>query len=214
MMVRGMTLAVFAGCAALGAAVAFGQSAQDVLERVKKKYDAVADAEMKFSQHVKYEVSNVEQSVTGTLVIKKDRKYRIEMEGRTIVTDGTTVWSYSPHTGQVLIDTYKEDERILSPQKVLGAAPKDYYASMVGSEKAGKATVHVLKLVPKDHDSMIRTMNVWVDDSSWLITKVELADVNGKQTTYTVSNVKINSGIPDSRFTYQIPDGAETVDLR
>jgi outer membrane lipoprotein-sorting protein len=43
---------------------------------------------------------------------------------------------------------------------------------------------------------------------------VELTDVAGNQTTYTVSDIKVNPGIPDSQFTYQIPDGVEAVDLR
>jgi chaperone LolA len=190
------------------------QTAQEVLDRVKKKYDAIADAEMKFSQHVKFEVSKVEQRLSGTLAIKKDRKYRIEVDGRTIVTDGVTVWSHSPQTGQVLIDSYKEDDRILSPEKILAAAPRDYFSSLAGKERIGKTDTRVVKLVPKDQESMVQSMKVWVDEATWLIKKAEVVDVNGKQTIYTVNDIKINTGIPDALFTYQIPDGVEAVDLR
>jgi chaperone LolA len=190
------------------------ENAQAVLEKVKKKYDSIVDAELKFSQHVKFEMSKTEQNVSGTLFIKKENKYRVELEGATIVTDGKTVWSHTKSSQQVLINNFTMDENAMTPEKILGAAPKDYNASLVGEEKIGKTNTQVLKLAPKDEASMIETMKLWVDEATWLIKKVEILDVGGKQTVYVVNDVKINTGIPDSRFTYQIPNGVETVDLR
>jgi outer membrane lipoprotein carrier protein len=194
--------------------ICVAENAQEMLEKVKKKYDSIKDAELKFSQQVKFEFSKREQNVSGTLLIKKENKYRVETEGHLIVTDGSTVWSYSQQNKQVLIDKFKVDERALTPERILAAAPKDYYASVVGTEKVGKTETQILKLVPKDDDSIVQTMTLWVDESTWLIKKVEIVDVNGKQTVYTVNDIKVNIGIPDSRFTYQIPNGVEAVDLR
>lgn len=190
------------------------ETAQEVLEKVKKRYDAINDAMLKFTQHTKYEVSKLEQRTSGTLFIKKKNKYRVEFEDRIVVTDGATVWSYNPMQNQVLIDNFKVDPNVVTPEKVLAAAPQDYYASVAGTEKVGSAQVRVLKLVPKDDNSSVRMMKLWVDEATWLIKKVELMDVGGNQTIYTVSDIKVNTGIPDSRFTYQIPDGVEAVDLR
>ncbi len=194
--------------------ICVAENAQEMLEKVKKKYDSIKDAELKFSQQVKFELSKREQNVRGTLLIKKQNKYRVETEGHLIVTDGSTVWSYSQQNKQVLIDKFKLDEGALTPEKILSTGPKDYYASVLGTEKVGKTETQMLKLVPKDDDSMVQTMTLWVDESTWLIMKVEIVDVNGKQTVYTVNTIKVNIGIPDSRFTYQIPSGVEAVDLR
>ena len=38
--------------------------------------------------------------------------------------------------------------------------------------------------------------------------------MNGKETDYLVTEVKINTGLEDSRFVYQVPAGTEVVDLR
>jgi chaperone LolA len=190
------------------------ETAQEVLERVKKRYDAINDAELKFTQHTRYEVSKLEQRSTGTLFMKKKNKYRVEFEDRIVVTDGATVWSYNPVQKQVLIDKFKIDPNVVTPEKLLTAAPQDYYASLAGTEKIGTVQTRVLKLVPKDDNSAVRMMRLWVDEATWLIKKVELVDVGGKQTTYVVNDIKVNTGIPDSRFTYQIPDGVEAVDLR
>ena len=194
--------------------VCVAETAQEVLEKVKKKYDSIKDAELKFSQQVKFEMSKQEMNANGTLFIKKENKFRLEVESRIVVTDGKTVWSYAPATNQVLIDHFKLDENAITPERILTAAPDDYYASIVGSEKIGKAQTQQLKLVPKDDNSLVRTMKLWIDEATWLMKKVEIVDVNGKKTVYVINDVKLNIGIPDSRFTFQIPDGAEPVDLR
>jgi outer membrane lipoprotein-sorting protein len=58
------------------------------------------------------------------------------------------------------------------------------------------------------------SLRLWVDPSEWLVRMAELTDVNGKVTTYTVSDIKLNPGLSDSRFVLQIPEGAEVVDMR
>lgn len=189
-------------------------SAQDVLERMKKKYDSIYDAQFRFSQKVKFEMARVEQLVSGTLLLKKENKYRVELEEQTIVTNGETVWSYSLPNNQVLIDHFKMNDRTFSPERILTGAPEDFAATVVGRETLGKSSAIILKLVPRDDQAFVRSMKIWVDDGTWMIRRVELVDANGKETQYTVSDVKINVGLQDSRFTYQIPEGVEVVDLR
>lgn len=188
--------------------------ARQILDKVKRAYDNIKDAELEFSQQTVFEISKTEHQSSGRLFIKKQNKYRVEQQNLLLVTDGVTVWSYNPANKQVLIDKFKIDERSLTPERVLTAAPKDYYSSILGKEKVGKVETILLKLVPKDEDSIVRVMKVWVDESNWLFRKVEIEDVNGRQTTYIVSDIKVNIGIPDSRFTYQVPNGVEAVDLR
>lgn len=193
---------------------ASGETAQDVLDNVKKKYDSISDAQLKFSQRTRFELSKLEQNVTGILLLKKTNKYRVETDDQTIVTNGETVWSYTASNKQVLIDHFKMDENTISPEHVLTGAPAEFTSTLLGKEKIGKVDVAILKLVPQNDQSLVRMMKLWVDNATWLIKKAEITDVNGKQTEYVVTEVKINTGLPDSRFTYQVPEGTEVVDLR
>lgn len=190
------------------------ESAQEILDKVKQKYESIRDAELKFSQRIRFSLNDNDQITTGTLFLKKEKKYRIELDRATIVTDGVTVWSHSFANHQVLIDRYKENDRTLTPERILAATPKDYRPAFAGTEKIGKAETRVLKLTPNDEASSVESMKLWVDVSTWLIKKVEIADHSGRQTVYLVTDAKINLGIPDSQFTYDIPKGVETVDLR
>jgi len=190
------------------------QSADDVLEKVRKRYDAVTDAELRFAQKIRFSMTKVEQQVSGTLFIKKKNKYRVEMDDRVIVTDGETIWSYSTANNQVVIDKFKQDEQSLSPEKILVGTPDNFTATLVGEEKLGAFETTVLKLVPKDEQSFIHSLRLWVDEKEWMIRQVEVVDVSEKQTIYSVLQVRTNTGLQDSRFVYQIPKGAEVVDLR
>lgn len=190
------------------------QSAEDVLAKVRKKYDSITDAEMKFSQDVKFPMAKVEQHVSGTLFTKKQNKYRVELEGQTIVTDGETVWSYSPGNNQVLIDKFKLDERALSPDRILVGAPEDFTATLVGHEKVGKIDAVVVKLIPRNDQSMLTSLKLWINEDDWMIRRAEVIDLNGRETTYTVHQARVNVGLPDNRFIFQIPEGADVVDMR
>ncbi len=194
--------------------MALCQTAQDVLDHLRQRYEEANDAQVKFSQRVKLSVAKVEQHASGLVEFKKEHKYRIELEDQTIVTDGQTVWSYSRPAQQVLIDKYTLDERTISPERILTGAPQDFAATLLGKESAGNRDLFVLKLVPKGQQTTVKSMKLWVDDDEWLIRKVELLDWNGTETTYTVSEIRLNLGLPDSRFTFEIPQGANVVDLR
>ncbi len=191
-----------------------GDSAEDILDRVHKKYDRMEDAEVRFSQKVKFASAKIEQEVAGTLQFKKANRYRVEFEGQMVITDGETVWSYSQANNQVLIDRFKLDERSLSPERILTAAPEDFSATLIGREKTAYGDAVVLKLIPRDASSVLKSMKLWVSESDWLIHRVEILDQHGKETVYQVSSFKTNIGIPDSRFVYKVPAGVDVVDLR
>lgn len=190
------------------------ETAQDMLEKMKKVYDSITDAQIKFSQKTSFEMSKMEQTVSGTLFLKKSNKYRLETNEQTVVTNGETVWSYTAFNKQVLIDNFKLDENAITPEKILTGAPIDYISTLLGKDKIGKTEVVALKLTPKNEQSLVKTMRLWVDNSTWLIKKASIADVNGRQTEYLVTDVRINMGIQDSRFVFEVPEGVEVVDLR
>jgi chaperone LolA len=195
-------------------AITLGITAQEIIQKVQERYKEIDDAVIKFSQTVKYQVSQIEQTYKGTMYMKKPRKYRIETENQTLVTDGTTSWSYSPRNKQVVIDHYVEDKSAVSPEKLLASYPENFYSSLVGDEKVGVARTYVLKLTPKEDDSFTKAMKVWVDKADWMIRKVEIADVNDTKITYIVKDIVINSGVLDARFRFDIPAGTQAVDLR
>jgi outer membrane lipoprotein carrier protein len=185
-----------------------------IVSKLQKRYDAIRDVSVVFTQNVRFGVTKSEQTFNGKLFMKRGNKYRIELEQQTIVTDGNSVWSYTKGNNQVLIDNYKDDLKSFSPDKILVNVPNNYYSTLLGKERLGSRETSILKLVPKDDKSNLKWMKVWVDQDEWLMRKIQVLDVSDNLTTYLIEKIKLNSGLVDSLFQFEIPTDVEVIDLR
>jgi chaperone LolA len=174
----------------------------------------VDDATIKLEKHVKLGYSDIEQNFAGTLMMKKPNKYCLESEYQTFVTDGVTVWVYSAANKQVIIDKYKENTNSISPEQFVLRLPSDYYTSITDIEQTGSGRTIQLKLIPKDDRSFIKSVKLTVEESDWLIRRIVITDVGGTETSYAVRDIKLNTNIPDKKFSFEIPGGVEVVDIR
>jgi chaperone LolA len=187
------------------------ETASDVLRQVKEKYDEIRDAKLRFSQKVAFERTGIEQSARGDLWMEKGNRYRLEMNDRTVVTNGSTVWSYSAGAGQVIVDEFRLDESDLSPERILTGGPDEFNASHLGKDDEG---LIVLKLLPREENTAITSLKLWIDEDTWFIRKAEVSEFGGKRTEYRVEELKTNVGLDEDVFHFAIPEGVEVVDLR
>jgi len=186
-------------------------TAQEIIQNVQNVYSSITDAKASFTQTIKFSSAKA-QSSSGTLYLKKENKYRIETSSQTIVTDGTTSWSYSPNKKQVVIDNYKETGNTFSPNKYLFQYPENFYSDLEGTEKLGGSDVYVLKLKPRESGS-VKSAQLWVDKDDWLIKKITIVG-DESTTTFNVKNIRLDIGISDSKFTFTPPEGVEVIDMR
>jgi outer membrane lipoprotein carrier protein len=187
---------------------------KQVTDHLKQRYEMIDDATIKFEKHVKLGLANIKQDFTGTLKMKKPNHYCVVSDYQTFVTDGKTVWAYSPSNNQVVIDNYKENGNTISPEQFMLNLPDNYYASLLGSKKTETGAIVQLKLVPKDDRSFVKSVKLTIEEETWLIREIDIVDVNETETTYIVKDIKLNKNIPDKTFTFEPPAGAEVVDIR
>jgi chaperone LolA len=188
--------------------------AEKILSKVQKKYESIKDLTASFTQDVTFGISKMKQKVDGTIYIKKGNKYRIELEKQTIVTDGKTVWSYSPINNQVIIDKFKDDPKSVTPDKVFVNVPKNYLAISLGTENILNKKTSVIKLTPKDKKSLTKTMKVWIDEEDYFMRKIEIIDASDNVNIYLIKSIKIDSNISEDLFKFNVPEGVQKVDLR
>jgi len=186
-------------------------TAQDIITNVQNVYKDITDAKASFTQTIKFSKSKSSSS-SGTLYIKKEKKYRIETPTQTIVTDGSTSWSYSPNKKQVVIDYYKETGNTFSPNKYLFQYPENFYSDLAGTETLNGKDVYVLTLKPRE-GGYVKSAKLWVGKDDWIIKKIYIV-TEESTATYSLKNVQTNTGVSNSKFTFTPPEGTEVIDMR
>jgi chaperone LolA len=189
-------------------------TASEIIEKVHTKYKKTNSAIARYTQTVKFKLTKMEQSYNGTLFLKKEKKYRIETDQQTILTDGVTSWAFSPKTNQVVVDNYREDKNSISPEKFLTEYPNDYYSNLVGKAKVNNKDTYEMKLTPKESTSFIKSLKVWVDSDEWFIRKIEMIDMNDNTTTYIVNKIEANIEISNDKFQFKPTSETQVIDLR
>lgn len=188
-------------------------TASEIVKNIQENYNQTRDAIISFAQTVVLPLSKISKTTEGTLYLKKGNRYRIETEDKTIVTDGKTSWIYLPESKQIVVDSFREDKNTISPDKFLLNVPSDYYVVLISSKLSDTDTTYILRLTPKSDNSFIRSIRLIVS-GSWTVRSAEISDMNDTQYIYTVKELKINSGLSDSRFEFNPPKGAQVVDMR
>jgi chaperone LolA len=189
-------------------------TASEIIEKVQAKYKKTNSVIAKYTQTIKFKLTKMEQSYDCTLLLKKEKKYRIETDQQVFVTDGVTSWAYSPKTNQVIIDDYREDKNSISPEKFLTEYPDDYYSSLIGKVKINNQDTYEMKLTPKGNTSFIKSLKVWVDSDEWFIRKIEMIDMNDNTTIYAVKKIDSNVEISNDKFQFKPTSETQVIDLR
>jgi Outer membrane lipoprotein-sorting protein len=131
------------------------------------------------------------------------------------VSDGKFLWSYDEGTNTVT--------KIKLPEKPL-INESDYVGliegflnktnvSLLGVEEVDGRSAYVLEAKPEAENEgyiLISRTKMWVDKETWMALRCEMYDSKENLVTETeISDLEVNTGIPDSEFEFEVPAGAE-----
>jgi len=144
-------------------------------------------------------------------------------EGKEVksVSDGEFVWSYDAETNTVTKIKLPEEPLLTDKDfiSLIGDFINGSEVSMLGVEEVDGRSAYILEARPKIENSdpgLDSRTKVWVDKETWMVLKSSVYNNKGNLTMdVEIRNLKVNTGVPDSEFKFEIPDGAEvvTVDL-
>jgi len=195
--------------------LAFAQDGSDIIEEVQDLYEDIEYFSAEFIQKEQFKLTGSENETTGKIYIKNGTKYRLETEDHVVVTDGKSVWSYSPHNNRVIIDNIKEGDASVLPRDMLFKYPKNHFSDLLKEEKIGESNFYVIKMTPKeDVHGYVKSMKIWVDTESYLINKIEYDDLNDNTSSFEIKKMDIKSNLSDSLFIFNSPPQSETIDMR
>lgn len=194
--------------------VAFGQSANEIVERVQKRYRSLKTFSAEFEETFTWTLAKRSRTSHGRFFIKKPDRFRLETEKQVISSDGKTVWRYAIQDSQIFVTDAESDPDFPFLKNLLFDYVEKYSHVFLGEDTLKGLNCYRLKLIPKEEDSFITELLVWIHQKEWLTKKVEYTDIHRNVITYTLSDIRINKKIKDEIFVLHIPEGTEVIDTR
>lgn len=191
-------------------------AAKKILDAVSAKFKTYAAPQASFT----YKVENSQGKALSTkkgAVIMKGNKYKVNMDGMEIYSDGKTVWNYDRSANEVTVNSVDASGGSMTPQKMLtNFYDKDFYYKYNGEKKEGGKTVQEIELTPTDKNKPFHKVYLLVDKNSKTITSARFLEKTGGRYSYTITSLKATSSTKDSDFVFDKKKypGVEVVDLR
>jgi outer membrane lipoprotein carrier protein len=218
--VKTLLALVLALVATGGGAAAAAPSIEDVIRGVESAYGRMTDLRAEFAQTSFNKSLNSTIPAQGAVYLKRGGKLRWEYTEPTrqeIVSDGTKLWVYTPALNQV--NVADAPEALAGPAGSflagLGKLREHFGVRFLNPAQPtdGDGNV-VLDLAPRQPLPTMARLILSVDPRSWEMRKAVVYDQFENTVTMRFSKVAINSGLPDTLFTFVPPKGTATVPMR
>jgi chaperone LolA len=195
------------------AAPARGDVLKDALSRLQKRNDDTRTMQADFRQVVESKTLAGTLETKGKVSFEKPNRMRWDYDPpdpQTIVGDGETLWIYQPDLKQVIKAPLSQAFRSSTPISFLaglGRVDRDFDATLARNE----SEQWVLKLVPKQHDSGVGTLELGVRKADGSVAEARITDAAGTVTRILFSGERRNLALEPDLFRFAPPPGVDVV---
>jgi outer membrane lipoprotein carrier protein len=202
---------------AVGTASAAGQEAllQRIIEGIEQRY-AVPGFSADFTQSSTIKALDLTDTASGRAMFMHPAKMRWEYdqpEKKIYISDGTTLWVYSPDQNQVMVGrapeffqggqgaSFLSDIQSLRRQFVIALAPQQAEGT------------HTLKLLPREKNIDLARIFLTVDAETFVVSRVDTVNDYDDETRIMLSNVRFEQDPDPAQFHFTAPPGADVLEL-
>lgn len=197
----------------IGQPAAFGQTNEELLTRLRDRYDAVELIRADFTQQTTSPFGDKMPVNRGTLILEGDN-YRVETDVQTFVTDGVTSWVYDSYQNQVIVNDFVKDETTFTISDFLDNFDSEYEIISTSTSYINGAKHYEIELGALSPSSFFKEVILSMRDSDSIITSMNVIDMNDATLNFTLDEIELNPEIDGDPFTFVPPDNAEIIDLR
>lgn len=219
--VRLLLIAAWGWAALAGHQAGAAQAAtpvDEVVERVRATCLRTQDLSARFQQTATNRALGQVQEASGLFLAKRPGMMRWAYEKpdpRLFVTDGKTLWVYSPSEKQVVVQGIADALASRLPLSFLTGncnLATDFDIALVeNASTRGLPTTRILDLTPKRPEAGIARMLLEVTTKGYTVDKTTLFDAYGNTTAITLTHLKLNTGLDDQQFRFTPPSGITVV---
>lgn len=179
------------------------KSILDELSKITKAYKTIS-SEYVFTILNKQNKQTEKQ--TGKVQVKGS-KFKLEIPGNTIVSDGKKIWAHNKDANEVTIKNFDpNNEDQLNPTKIFTMYESGFKYKYEKEEKVGAANCNVILLYPsvKPEKKKFHTVKLFVDKTKKQVAKMVMMMKDGSTQSYEIKMFKANLEIPDNIFVFDL----------
>jgi len=215
-------------------------TAADILEKASATWRNARtyQANIKMSVEMKTAEGPFSVDMPATVALEKPNKIRMELQNPmgaiTMVSDGTTLWVYTPQTNECRISkapgSLEQDSSLRNQMQAMGLGMFEGLKKEDVAKELGKSVksfgiraldgrrAHVVQIA---HPQM-GTMKFWIGEKDFQLYKMEVdmskmmsgilgseagGDQNSMKMTVLFTGAKMDEAIPAGTFSFQVPEG-------
>jgi outer membrane lipoprotein carrier protein len=189
---------------------------QAVARAIDSHYNRLRSLQADFTEI--YQGGGIERTESGTMWLKKPGKMRWEYrspEEKLFVGDGRDAWLYLPAEKQARKSSMRRLEDLRSPLAfLLGKSKLEKelqglsFAPDVQPSRSGNS---MLRGVPRGMEDRVRQVLLEVTPEQRIV-RILVHGTDDSITEYRLNNQRENVAVPDSKFRFTAPPGAEIVE--
>src|SRR5204863_6839031 len=125
------------------------KKAEDILKGVTTKYKSFKSVKATFAITMENPKDNSKDIQKGTICLKGN-KYKLEVAGQDVISDGKTRWTYVKDANEIQIDNQKNDENTITPAGIFTMYEKGFLFKFTGEQTEKGMTYQLVELIPVD----------------------------------------------------------------
>jgi outer membrane lipoprotein carrier protein len=190
--------------------------AKKILDAVSSNFKSLNAPQATFTYNVENAQGKVLSSKKGVVTMKGNR-YKVNLDGMEIYSDGKTTWNFDKSANEVTVDNVNSSGSAMTPQKLFtNFYDRDFYYKLNGVKKEGGKSLQEVELTPTDKTRPFHKIYVLIDKSTNRIYSAKFLEKTGERYSYVVNSLKASPSISDSYFIFDKSryPGVEVVNLR
>jgi outer membrane lipoprotein-sorting protein len=206
-------------------------TAEEIVERMRETLDTTRDAHAVLVADA--QVQGMALALSAEVWEQTPNRFRIEVldaslpefDGMVMVVDGEQAWLYEPASNRVrvgeagVMDVPLPQEMLGHLQEVIQGVLDASDVELVGEDTVAGHEAYTLVLTPKEGEDVPQVIpaggeaTVWVDKEEGYVLKAEFDSEALGRGSLEVQSFELNPGLPDELFAFEIPDGAEVIEV-
>jgi outer membrane lipoprotein carrier protein len=176
---------------------------------LKEKLSAFDQVNATFVQVVSSDEGKVLNESTGEMTILRPGKFHWQIETpeeELIVSDGETIWYYSPFIEQVTLINFA-DAINDTPFALIAGASDEQWQHYIVKQQGNQFTV-------TNSQEVQHTTFIFDFDNNNNISKFVVIEEQGQRSVFELTHKNNSSSVDESLFNFEIPTGVEVDDQR